>query len=104
MADKPRPSLLAHLPTYSLDPGDVFDLVGLDYAMPIMWKSGSVRRLTSRKLYVSVFASFTVKAVHLEPASDLTAAAFLATVRGFVARYRKPSVIWSDHETNFVRA
>ena len=47
---------------------------------------------------------FSTKAVHLEVVSDLTTAAFLATLRRFIARRGKPSVIWSDHGTNFVGA
>ena len=101
---KPRPPLLGQLPSDRLDPGHIFDRVGVDYAGPIMTKSGSVRRPTLVKSYVCLFVSFTVKAVHLEPVSDLTTAAFLATLRRFVARRGKPSVIWSDHGTNFVGA
>ena len=56
------------------------------------------------KAYVCVFVSFTVKAVHLEPISELTTAAFIATLRRFMARRGKPIVIWSDHGTNFVGA
>ena len=104
VAAKPRPPLLGQLPTDRLDPGHVFDRVGVDYAGPIMVKSGSVRRPTLTKSYVCVFVSFTVKAVHLEPVSDLTTEAFLATLRRFIARRGKPSVIWSDHGTNFVGA
>ena len=54
--------------------------------------------------YVSVFVSFTVKAVHLDPVSDLTSEAFIATLRKFLARRGKPSLVWSDHGTNFVGA
>ena len=104
VAGKPRPPLLGQLPTDRLDPGHIFDRVGVDYAGPIMVKSGSVRRPTLTKSYVCVFVSFTVKAVHLEPVSDLTTAAFLAALRRFVVRRGKPCVIWSDHGTNFVGA
>ena len=104
VAGKPRPPLLGQLPTDRLDPGHVFDRVGVDYAGPIMVKSGSVRRPTRTKSYVCVFVSFTVKAVHLEPVTDLMTAAFLATLRRFVARRGKHFIIWSDHGTNFVGA
>ena len=46
----------------------------------------------------------TVKAVHLEPVSDLTSEPFLATLRRFVARRGKPSLLWSDHGSNFIGA
>ena len=36
--------------------------------------------------------------------SDLTTEAFIATLRRFIDRRGKPSLIWSDHGTNFVGA
>ena len=42
--------------------------------------------------------------VHIELVSDLTTETFLATLRRFVARRGKPTLIWSDHGTNFVGA
>ena len=42
---------------------------------------------------------FSVKAVHLEFVSNLTTDVFTATLRQFLARCGKPSLIWSDHET-----
>ena len=69
-----------------------------------MVKSRSPGKPFVTKAYVCVFVSFTVKAVHLEPVSELTTAAFIATLRRFMARRGKPTVIWSDHGTNFVGA
>ena len=51
-----------------------------------------------------VFISLTVKAVHLELVSDLTSEAFIACLRRFIARRGRPSLVWSDHGTNFVGA
>ena len=48
--------------------------------------------------------SLSVKAVHLELVSGLTTEAFIAALRRFTARRGKPSLIWSDHGTNFVGA
>ncbi|GFT30492.1 uncharacterized protein TNCV_2377741 [Trichonephila clavipes] len=45
--------------------------------------------------------SASTKATHLEVVSDLTTEAFLASLRRFIARRSKPSVIWSDNATNF---
>ena len=45
-----------------------------------------------------------MKAVHLELVSDLTSKAFIAALRRFVARRGYPSLLWSDHGTNFVGA
>ena len=51
---------------------------------------------------VCIFVSLIIKAVHLELVSDLTTDAFIAALRRFIARRGKPSLIWSDHGTNFV--
>ena len=56
------------------------------------------------KAYVCVFVALSVKAVHLELVSDLTTEAFLACLRRFIARRGKPSLVWSDHGSNFVGA
>ena len=53
---------------------------------------------------MGVFIGFSIKAVHLEPVSELTSTAFIATLRSFIARRGKPSVMWSDHGTSFVGA
>ena len=59
-----------------------------------------VSQLLSRYMFVSL----SVKAVHLELVSNLTTEAFIACLRHFIARHDKPSLIWSDHGTNFVGA
>lgn len=46
----------------------------------------------------------TIKAIHLEVVSDLTADAFLAALKRFIARRGLPSEIYSDNGTNFVGA
>ena len=76
----------------------------MDYAGPIQIKYGFVRKPTIVKAYICIFVSLSVKAVHLELVSDLTAEAFLAALRRFIARRGHPSLIWSDHGTNFVGA
>ena len=78
--------------------------VGVDYAGPLYLKHGYVRKPTIVKAYVSVFVSLSVKAVHLELVSDLTSEAFLACLRRFISRRGKPTLIWSDHGSNFVGA
>ena len=103
-AARPRPQKLGQLPIERVTPGPVFDKVGVDYAGPILIKRGHVRRPTLIKAYVCVFVSLTVKAVHLELVSDLTSEAFVACLRRFIARRGRPSLIWSDHGTNFVGA
>ena len=96
--------MLGQLPIERTTPDSIFEGVGVDYAGPFYVKYGFVRKPTIVKAYACVFVSLTVKAVHLELVSDLTSEAFIACLRCFVARCGKPSLIWSDHGTNFVGA
>ena len=103
-AVKPCPQMLGQLPIERITPGPVFNKVGVDYAGPVLVKYGHVRKPTVVKTYICVFVSLTVKAVHLELVSDLTTDAFIACLRRFISRRGIPSMIWSDHGTNFVGA
>ena len=96
--------MLGQLPIERLTPGPVFDKVGVDYAGPLLIKYGHIRKPTIVKSYVCVFVSLTVKAVHLELVSDLTTDAFIACLWRFISRRGIPSLIWSDHGSNFVGA
>ena len=79
-ASKPGSQLLGQLPPDQLNTRPVFNQVDVDYAGLIMVKSGSPHKPFVTKAYVCVFVSFTVKAVHLELVSELTMAAFIATL------------------------
>ena len=96
--------LQGQLPSERVVPGSVFEKVGLDYAGPFAIKYGHTRKSTIVKAYIAVFVSLSVKAVHLELVSDLTTQAFIATLRRFAGRRGDPTLIWSDHGTNFVGA
>jgi hypothetical protein len=92
------------LPLERITPDTVFEKVGIDYAGPFLIKRGHTRKPTIVKAYVCLFVSLTVKAVHLELVSDLTTEAFIATLRRFIGRRGLPTLIWSDHGTNFIGA
>ena len=101
---RPKHQILGQIPAERLTPDSVFDRVGLDYAGPFILKYGSIRKPTFVKAYICLFVSLSIKAVHLELASDLTTDTFIAAFRRFIARRGKPSLIWSDHGTNFLGA
>ena len=101
---KPQPQLRGQLLLERVTPGSVFEKVGVDYAGPLKVKYGMVRKTHIVRAYVCVFVSLAVKAVHLEVVSDLTMEAFVAALQWFIARRGYPSLIWSDHGTNFVSA
>ena len=104
MAARPNSQLLSQLPADRSKPGLTFDCVGVDYAGPMLIKSGPIRKPVLKKAYVAVFVCFVTKAVHLELVSDLTTAPFIATLRKFIGRKGIPSKMWSDHGTNFIGA
>ena len=85
-------------------PDSVFDRVGIDYVGPVYLKYGSICKPTVVKAYICVFVSLSVKAVHFELVSNLTSDAFVATLRRFITSRGKPTLIWSDHGSNFVGA
>ena len=72
VAGKPHTQLLGQLPQEHLDLRLVFNLVGVDYAGPILMKSGAKQRPIVAKGYICVFVSFTMKTVHIEPINELT--------------------------------
>ena len=96
--------MLGQLPADWLKCGSVYERVGVDYTGPVMVKSGSIRKPTLVKAYISVFVCLSVKAVHLELVSDLTSKAFIGALRQFISCRGKPSIMWSNNGTNFVGA
>ncbi len=101
---RPRPPLMGQLLMERVTPDLTFSKVGVDYAGPLLIKRGHTRKPTVVMVYVAVFVSLLIKAIHLELVSDLTSEAFLACLRRFIARRGRPVLIWSDHGTNFVGA
>ena len=104
IAAKPQSQMMGQLPVERVTPDLVFNRVGVDYAGPLQLKLGSTRKPVIVKSYVCVFVSLSVRAVHLELVSDLSTDAFIACLRRFISRRGKPSLLWSDHGTNFVGA
>ena len=83
--------MLGQLPIECTTPDSVFERVSVDYAGPFYIKYGFVHKATIVKAYVCIFVSLSVKATHLELASDLTA--FTSCLRCFVAQCGKLSLI-----------
>ncbi len=96
---------LGQLPSQRVNFKSAFQEVGVDYAGPILVKSGSNKRKpTLEKGYVAVFTCMVTRAVHLEPVTSLHADSFIAALERFVNRRGCPSTIYSDNGTNFVAA
>ena len=104
VAARPIPQLFGQMPINRLNPGQTFDCVGVNYANPLLIKSGPICKPVLKKAYVAVFVCFATKAVLLKLVSNFTTMAFIATLRKFIGRRGFPSKIWSNHDTNFVGA
>ncbi|XP_032672667.1 uncharacterized protein LOC116844765 [Odontomachus brunneus] len=76
----------------------------VDFAGPIITLVNKGRGRKTNKSYITLFVCFATKAIHLEVTSELSTAAFMATLRRFVSRRGCPHTIWSDNGTNFVGA
>ena len=100
----PAEQLMGQLPSSRVTPSNIFTIVGLDYAGPLIIKRGNPRKPVLVKAYLCVFVDFVVKAVHLEIVSDMTSEAFLAALKRFVSRRGRPRELHSDNGTNFVGA
>ncbi|UYV77665.1 hypothetical protein LAZ67_15001849 [Cordylochernes scorpioides] len=93
--------IMAELPLERVVPTRPFQRVGVDLAGPIITRPMLKRSKILFKTYIVLFICFTTKAIHLEVVSDLTAEAFIATLRRFTSRRSLSSDIFSDNATNF---
>ena len=97
--------LMGQLPPQRLTPpGPTLQTIGIDFADQVFIMYAHVRKPVIVKAYICIFVSFTVRAVHLEPVTDLTTKAFLSALRRFISRLGKPQEIFSDHGSNFIEA
>ncbi|XP_025267294.1 uncharacterized protein LOC112638912 [Camponotus floridanus] len=99
----PQP-MMSSLPTARVAPARPFLRTGVDYAGPILIRTGKGRGHKSHKGFIVVFICFATKAVHLETASDYSTDAFLAAFRRFTSRRGLCKEVYSDCGTNFVGA
>uniref|UniRef100_A0A5S6PZR0 Integrase catalytic domain-containing protein n=1 Tax=Trichuris muris TaxID=70415 RepID=A0A5S6PZR0_TRIMR len=58
--------------------------------------------MNRRKAWIVLFTCAIYRAIHLELVTSLTTEAFVQSLRRFVARRGKPSVVYSDNGTNLV--
>ncbi|XP_046142906.1 uncharacterized protein LOC123988104 [Osmia bicornis bicornis] len=92
---------MGSLPASRVQPARAFLRSGVDYAGPITLCMSKGRGQKTVKGYIAVFVCLCTKAVHLEPVSDLSASAFIAAFRRFVARRGRCAHLLSDNATNF---
>ncbi|XP_011174462.3 uncharacterized protein LOC105206677 [Solenopsis invicta] len=95
---------MGSLPSDRVKPSKPFDIIGVDFAGPIITLVNKGRGRKTFKSYIALFICFATRAIHLEATSELTTAAFMATLRRFIGRRGLPRKICSDNATNFVGA
>jgi len=74
---------MADLPKERLDGSHAFEVTGIDFCGPFLYKSEVLSKL-SVKCYVCVFICFVTKAIYLELIKDLSAVSFLHGLKRFI--------------------
>ncbi|XP_064470382.1 uncharacterized protein LOC135385136 [Ornithodoros turicata] len=77
-----------------------FEVVGVDFAGPLYYRTAEGQR----KAYVALFTCTVTRAIHLELVSDQSFGTFLMAVRRFVARRGLPRKVYSDNFLTFKKA
>ncbi|XP_055715021.1 uncharacterized protein LOC129809234 [Phlebotomus papatasi] len=95
--------IMADLPEHRVNNLRPFFATGMDFAGPLLLRSGS-RKAPPSKAYIIVMVCMSTKATHLDLVSSLATDAFIASLRRFTARRGIPSFIYSDNGTTFVGA
>ncbi|GFX99975.1 integrase catalytic domain-containing protein [Trichonephila clavipes] len=72
----------------------IFEVVGIDVAGPLFLKTGE-------KVWITLFTCAVYRALHVELVNALSSDAFLLALRRFIARRRRPRIIYCDNDTNF---
>ncbi|XP_068723318.1 uncharacterized protein [Montipora capricornis] len=94
----PPPGLL---PKERTDISGDFEVIGTDFAGPILYM---LRNKREEKAYLVIFSCSLSRAVHLELATNLETTTFLSCLKRLIARRGRPSVIYSDNGSTFVKA
>ncbi|XP_075162850.1 uncharacterized protein LOC142235483 [Haematobia irritans] len=95
----PQQPIMGQLPVDRVTPNiRPFSYVGLDYFGPL---DVTIRRQREKR-WAALFTCLTIRAVHLEIATDLSSDACILCIRNFIKRRGVPIQIRSDNGTNFV--
>ncbi|GFY00965.1 integrase catalytic domain-containing protein [Trichonephila clavipes] len=83
------------LPNDRVSYSKIFQVVGVDIAGPLHLKD-------KRKGWVVLLTCAVFRAVHFELITSLSTATFLQSLRRFISRRGRPTIIYLDNGTNFV--
>ena len=90
-----------NLPTDRTSPGGAFEVIGVDYAGPIRYRTGRNREA---KAYILLWTCSLSRAVQLELLPNLSTEEFVQAFKKLIARRRRPRIIYSDNGGAFVAA
>ncbi|KAB0802863.1 hypothetical protein PPYR_05049, partial [Photinus pyralis] len=93
--------LMGSLPEPRVTYNRPFHNVGVDFCGPFQLKQSTIRRSVITKSYIALFVCFSIKAIHMELLSDLTADNFLSVLKRFISRRGKPAKIYCDNGGTF---
>lgn len=93
-SSKPVVTETAPLPLDRIKDAEVFEVVGVDLAGPLILKTG-------KKTWMVIFTCAVYRAVYLDLVDSLSTQAFIKSLKGFVERFGRPAIIYSDNGTNF---
>ena len=85
------------LPKFRTEFTEPFNVTGVDFAGPLLYRSGS----GTGKAYVALFTCVSTRAVHLKLCKDMTAEEFERRLKEFVVRRGAPDLIVSDNAKTF---
>ncbi|GFS99104.1 putative RNA-directed DNA polymerase from transposon X-element [Trichonephila clavipes] len=91
---EPVKSESVYLPADRVRDAGVFEVIGIDLAGPLFLKNGE-------KVWVVLYTCAVYRAVHLELVTALSTNNFLLSLRRFIARRGRHSVVYTDNGTNF---
>ncbi|GFX86406.1 integrase catalytic domain-containing protein [Trichonephila clavipes] len=95
---------MGNLPKERIRENFPFDCSGFDFIGPFWIKSNRQHKNRLYTTYVSIFECFVTKAVHFELVSGLTTQAFIASLKRFIARRGRLSLIFFDNGKTFIGA
>ena len=84
-------------PVFSVNRGQPFSVVGVDFAGPLFIKTSGV----TSKVWICLYTCAIVRAVHLDIVRDLNTTTFLRSFRRFCSRQGLPHLIISDNCQKF---
>ena len=86
------------LPTFRTKFTEPFNVTGVDFAGPLLYKSGNNK---TSKAYVALFTCASTRVVHIRLCKDVTAEEFKRGLKEFVVRRGSPKLIVSDNAKTF---